>query len=330
MENRTKNICDSCLSLLGATFLVAFVSLAEANANTPPKDTPTPKAGTSTMIHPHGNENLKIEKPNTLLIAESTPTWKTSQIIDSLELEQELKKEELQYPADDIYQIWNNTSVNPYSSLAMPDSFAVELYNVAMPVDDETIKITSPFGPRRRRMHKGIDLKVQVGDTIRAAWDGTVRVKRYEKRGFGYFLILRHPNGLETVYGHLSAFLVAENQLVRAGDPIALGGNTGRSSGSHLHFETRFFGEAINPANIFDFNNKVTHEDVYVFYKNKPSDNKYTTPQGNRKVVYHRVKPGDTLSSIARKHGLTVAQLCKLNQITAKTKINTRQTLRCS
>jgi murein DD-endopeptidase MepM/ murein hydrolase activator NlpD len=310
------------------TVSMFFLSTQKTLATQPEGNTPS-KTISKTVVGSHTGEDLKIEKPEPLLVAESTPIHREIKLIDSLTFEQELLNEEILFPADDLYQaIWNTTSVNPYDSLVMPDSILIDVTNVVMPVDDQAIRITSPFGLRRRRMHKGIDLKVLVGDTIRAVWNGKVRVQRFEKRGYGNFLILRHPNGLETVYGHLSAFLVKQDQVVRAGDPIALGGNTGRSTGSHLHFETRFFGEAINPADVFDFQNKVVHEDVYVFRKKKPSG-KYTA-NGRDKIVYHRVKPGDTLSSIAVKYGLTLRQLCKLNQITTKTKIQAGKTLRCS
>lgn len=152
-------------------------------------------------------------------------------------------------------------------------------------------RITSKYGPRRRRMHKGIDLKVLKGDTIRAAFNGKVRIKAFERRGYGYYVVLRHPNGLETIYGHLSKILVEENQIVRAGETIGLGGNTGRSTGSHLHFETRFLGQAINPAEIIDFENGVPHQDTYVFHNvkiNGRRSNIYTS--SSDRLVYHRVK----------------------------------------
>ena len=90
-------------------------------------------------------------------------------------------------------------------------------------------------------MHNGLDIKVYIGDTIRAAFSGKVRMVKYERRGYGKYVVIRHENGLETVYGHLSKQIVDENQYVEAGEPIGLGGNTGRSTGSHLHFETRFW-----------------------------------------------------------------------------------------
>ncbi|MBS7373174.1 MAG: M23 family metallopeptidase, partial [Muribaculaceae bacterium] len=99
------------------------------------------------------------------------------------------------------------------------------------------------------------------------AFSGRVRLTKYERSGYGFYVIVRHENSLETVYGHLSRFLVKPDQYVKAGQPIALAGNTGRSTGPHLHFETRFMGYAINPEAIFDFANRCTHTDTYLFTK---------------------------------------------------------------
>lgn len=118
-------------------------------------------------------------------------------------------------------------------------------------------------------MHNGLDLKVNIGDTIVSAFDGKVRIVKYERRGYGKYVVIRHDNGLETIYGHLSKQLVEENQLVKAGEPIGLGGNTGRSTGSHLHFETRFLGIAINPIYMFDFPKQDIVADTYTFRKTK-------------------------------------------------------------
>ena len=172
--------------------------------------------------------------------------------------------ENLHFPADELYQsVWDTVNVNPFlhAKIDFPDTYTIQCASFVMPIASEKIRITSKYGPRRRRMHRGIDLDVHTGDTIRASFDGKVRIKSYERRGYGYYLVLRHPNGLETVYGHLSKFLVRENQIVRAGDAIALGGSTGRSSGSHLHFEIRFLGKDINPAEMIDFENKTPYKD---------------------------------------------------------------------
>ncbi len=235
-------------------------------------------------------------------------------------------------PEMDIYtEGWDSQSVNPYRNVDVPDTKKIDVSNFAMPTLGY---VTSPYGYRRRfrRMHKGIDLKVQIGDTIRAAFDGKVRLTRYERRGYGYYVIVRHENGLETVYGHLSKFLVKPDEYVKAGDPIALGGNTGRSTGPHLHFETRYMGYAINPAAIFDFENHTTHTDEFTFNKSTYKDSRDYSPKknrayasskkksassGNAKTV--RVKKGDTLSKIAKANGTTVNRLCKLNGISRTT-----------
>jgi murein DD-endopeptidase MepM/ murein hydrolase activator NlpD len=128
----------------------------------------------------------------------------------------------------------------------LPDEFKIDLRNFTMPTDSK--QVTSVYGQRWGRLHAGLDIKVYIGDTIRAAFDGKVRIVKYDARGYGKFVVIRHPNGLETYYGHLSKQLVKENQDVKSGEPIGLGGNTGRSTGSHLHFETRLCGISINPA----------------------------------------------------------------------------------
>lgn len=247
-----------------------------------------------------------------------------------------LSSEELMFPADELYgSNWDTRWVNPFrgeEKVDFPDSCAIDCSSFVYPIAiDTTARVTSKYGPRRRRMHRGIDLKVQVGDTIRAAFDGKVRIRNYERRGYGYYLVIRHPNGLETVYGHLSKQLVNVNDIVRAGQPIGLGGNTGRSTGSHLHFETRFLGQAINPAEIIDFENGVPHEDRYVFHNlkiNGRKSNIYTS--STNQLVYHRVKSGDTLGKIARIYGTTVGELCRLNGLKPTSMLRIGQSIRCS
>ncbi|MCH5228534.1 MAG: M23 family metallopeptidase [Muribaculaceae bacterium] len=178
----------------------------------------------------------------------------------------DLLEEDLE-PEPDIYtEGWNSKSVNPFNEADVPDTQVIDVTGHFMPCPGY---VTSNYGYRRKfgRMHKGIDLKIERNDTIYAAFDGKVRLTAYERKGYGYYIIIRHPNGLETVYGHLNKHLVKPDQVVRAGDPIALGGSTGRSTGPHLHFETRFMGYAINPSAIFDFDNQTTHTDTYTFSK---------------------------------------------------------------
>lgn len=161
----------------------------------------------------------------------------------------------------------------------VPDSFVINLKNFKMPTTSRVV--TSNYGRRWGRMHKGIDLKVYIGDTIRTAFDGKVTKVKYEPEGYGNYVVIKHKNGLETVYAHLSKQLVIVNQTVKAGTPIGLGGNTGRSTGSHLHFETRLFGIAINPALLFDFVHQDVIADTYVFRKKE-----HTLTQG--KQIAHK------------------------------------------
>lgn len=268
------------------------------------------------------------------LIARQAPIDKKLKAVDSLALQKQIRAEQSEYPALSLYPNWNNQYVHAYGKDAIiPETYAIDLTGFRMPTP--STKITSPFGPRWRRMHNGLDLKVNVGDTIVAAFDGKVRIVKYERRGYGKYVVIRHDNGLETVYGHLSKQVVEENQLVKAGEIIGLGGNTGRSTGSHLHFETRFLGIAINPAYMFDFPKQDIVADSYTFRKVKGMERNragsHDSADGDDGAIrYHKVKSGDTLSRIAKVRGVSVSTLCKLNRITPKTTLRIGQVLRCS
>ncbi|MFV0468879.1 MAG: peptidoglycan DD-metalloendopeptidase family protein [Dysgonomonas sp.] len=280
---------------------------------------------------------------NERLYADGIKIKKDLSIINKTQESRVLGESEI--PADDLYgNIWSNRYVNVYKTVDyVPDTFRVDLSNFSMPVMGYT---TSNFGPRRRRMHYGIDLKLQVGDTVRAAFDGKVRVCQYEGRGYGYYVVVRHTNGLETVYGHLSEFLVGEDDVVRSGDPIALGGNTGRSTGPHLHFETRFLGKPINPVEIVDFSNKTCYGKSYLvssksfshadagrsiaYEKSKSSSKKGNNKYASGAVKYHKIKKGDTLGSIARRYGVSVKKLCSLNNLGERTTLKLGKAIRIS
>ena len=298
----------------------AAVMVSTANAENPVKpETP------ETPNHP---THKLMDKRVSELMADRVGFKKDMALKELAEINEKAEleaRENLMFPADELYGEWTNEWVNPFrgKKVDMPDSCVIDCSTFVLPMDSMT-RVTSKYGPRRRRMHKGIDLKVQIGDTIRAAFDGKVRIKNFERRGYGYYLVIRHPNGL-------SKFLVGVNDIVRAGDPIALGGNTGRSTGSHLHFETRFLGQAINPADIIDFENSIPHQDQYVFRNvkiNGRKSNIYTS--SNSQMVYHRVKSGDTLGKIARIYGTTVNELCRLNGLKSTSMLRIGQSIRCS
>ena len=267
------------------------------------------------------------------LIARQAPIDKKLKSVDSLALQRQIRAEQSEYPALSLYPNWSNQYVHAYvKEVIIPESYTIDLTGFHMPTP--STRITSPFGPRWRRIHNGLDLIVNIGDTIVAAFDGKVRIVRYERRGYGKYVVIRHDNGLETIYGHLSKQLVEENQLVKAGEVIGLGGNTGRSTGSHLHFETRFLGIAINPALMFDFPKQDIVADTYTFKKTKgyqrAAGSHDTQLASDGTIRYHKVKSGDTLSRIAKLRGVSISTLCKLNRITTKTILRPGQVLRCS
>ncbi|WP_297242573.1 M23 family metallopeptidase [uncultured Prevotella sp.] len=281
------------------------------------------------------------------LLARQAPVDKKLKAVDTLALRSMVQREQAAAPSGQLYKDWNNRYAHRASEL--PDSFNINLRHFCMPTTSRII--TSNFGSRWGRMHKGLDIKVYIGDTIRAAFDGKVRIVRYEANGYGNYVVIRHHNGLETIYGHMSKHLVGENETVHAGDPIGLGGNTGRSTGSHLHFETRLCGVALNPALMFDFKNQDVTGDYYFFRKdtyNKESlaanrvrgkestdlasadnENIGNNVEGGN-VRYHKVSRGETLASIARKRGTTIEHICKLNHITKTMRVKPGQILRYS
>ncbi len=177
--------------------------------------------------------------------------------------------------------------------------------------------ISSRFGyrPRFKRMHKGIDICLQVGDTVVAALDGVIARVANDPRGYGNFIVIRHNGGLETRYAHLSRSLVYPGLRVWAGDPIALGGNTGNSTGPHLHFETRHNGVAFDPSDMFDFNmpgGMQRHRTLADLDRLNPKNNNLTTKPGKGTYI---VRAGDSLTSISRATGVSVLNLCRLNMI---------------
>ena len=201
-------------------------------------------------------------------------------------------------------------------------------------------EVVSSYGWRHRRMHHGIDLKLTTGDTVFAAFDGKIRYSDYNYGGYGNLVVMRHFSGLETYYGHLSALFVDPNEYVKAGDPIGLGGSTGRSSGPHLHFEVRYMGSAVNPEFLIDFKtgalrepNVLLHQGKWAYHKPKAAslstaDNEVLHEAPPAPSAVYRVKSGDTLYSIAKRNGTTVQELCRVNGIGERRPIYAGQRLR--
>jgi len=274
------------------------------------------------------------------LLARQAPVDKKMKAVDSIVLHRLIEQEMYENPSNNLYEEWDN-ELTHYSATDIPNHVTIDLRDFCMPTTSRVI--TSNYGARWGRQHKGIDVKVYIGDTIRAAFSGKVRIVKYERRGYGKYVVIRHQNGLETYYAHMSKQLVRENDEVRAGDPIGLGGNTGRSTGSHLHFETRICGVAINPALMFDFRNQDVTGDFYDYRRDyyaaesaratrlrgvSNNRNRFDTDEDDDELAYaapealftpevhfHKVKKGETLYSVARKCNTTVDALCKLNHI---------------
>lgn len=288
------------------------------------------------------------------LLARQAPVDRRMKAVDTIVLKQTIIRENTESPAAQLYDDWSNRYA--HRATQVPDSFRIDLRHFCMPTPSRVV--TSNFGSRWGRQHKGLDIKVYIGDTIRAAFSGKVRVVKYEGGGYGKYIVIRHNNGLETIYGHLSKQLVAEDQTVRAGEPIGLGGNTGRSTGSHLHFETRLCGVALNPALMFDFRNQDVVSDFYVYIKSnyehdsaeatrlrgkvgnggynrdevqgELANNSNANFDSSADMRYHKVKSGETLASIAEKRGVTIDTICKLNHITKGKAVRPGQILRYS
>ena len=272
------------------------------------------------------------------LIARQAPVDRRLRAVDSVSIQRAVERDMQADYADLLYSSWVTNRAHPYAASEVPDSFRIDLRGFCMPTTSRNV--TSRFGyrPAFKRVHKGLDIKVYTGDTIVSAFDGKVRVVRYHEGGYGYNVVVRHPNGLETIYGHLSKQLVQTDQEVRAGEPIGLGGNTGRSFGSHLHFETRLAGEAINPELLFDFPAQDVTADFYTFRKSpqqndrpaylaagEASDNNDVARKATR---FYKVAKGETLGSISRKLGVPEDRLAAQNRLSTGKKLRTGQILR--
>jgi len=230
---------------------------------------------------------------------------------------------------DSNYSVLDMYNVNPYhiDGLSLTDTFIIALFDSvrfwSMPLDSGTY-LTSKFGPRGYRYHYGDDLKLQIGDSVRATFDGVVRISKYNKGGYGNYVLIRHDNGLETIYGHLSERFGVVGKRVKAGDCIGLGGNTGRSTGAHLHFEIRYKGNAIDPKEVFSYKeHKLKNGDALMMM---PKLFHYIAVQ--RQKVYHTIRSGDTLYGIARRYHVRSSQICRLNRISTKTTLRIGRRLR--
>ena len=262
--------------------------------------------------------------PTLLLAGHSDEDHEDHEEVDSL----------LAFPSNDLYTSWDTTVIHPYS---FAQSFKKDSASIVFtePTDcgfkiPFNGNVTSEFGWRKRRPHYGTDIDLETGDTVGSAFDGMVRIAKLN-RSYGNVVIIRHKNGLETVYAHLSKILVEAGQHVEAGQMIGLGGNTGHSFGSHLHFEMRYLGQAIDAEDFVDFEKGVLKNNVVTFTK-ADVETKYdlralhsrqkrdlnltrvSSSKSKHGKVY-KVRKGDTLGKIAQRNHTTIKAICKKNGI---------------
>ena len=245
---------------------------------------------------------------------------------------------------------WDTTTLFPYREVdmsGMPKSVVIDLVDSLTSYHcpyQGSVHPRGKYGPRRRRQHQGVDLPLKTGDPVYATFCGRVRISQYNKGGYGNLVVIRHDNGLETYYGHLSERMVEPGQWVEAGQIIGLGGSTGRSTGPHLHFETRYYGQSFDPERLIDFKNGTLSRETFLLKKsffsiysnagqdfedeiaNEEQDKKEAAKKAAMK--YYKIRSGDTLGAIARRHGTTVANICRLNGIKSTTILRIGRSLR--
>ena len=242
---------------------------------------------------------------------------------------------------------WDTTNIHAYRDIeldSLPEATAIRLVDSLESYHyPYTGRITSRYGPRRGRAHQGLDIGLKTGDPIYATFDGKVRLSK-AAGDYGNLVIIRHNNGLETYYAHLSQRDVEVGDWVVAGQQIGLGGSTGRSTGPHLHYEVRYKGQSFDPERLIDFSNgnlrrdelllKRRHFSIYSKYEQDFGDEEEVAKQeeAERKaaaaVQYHTVRSGDTLGAIARKYGTSVSRICQLSGIKSTSILRIGQKLR--
>ncbi|WP_040281564.1 M23 family metallopeptidase [Psychroserpens damuponensis] len=270
------------------------------------------------------------EKPNPLLIDFSELKINTTQN-DSVKPVLVTVKDTV-ITKDIKANYWDNTVYNPYheTTVEFPLQLKFKDSTYHSPIGKNKV-ITSRYGWRRGRAHKGIDIDLVTGDSLFTMFDGIVRMSRYS-RGHGKTVVVRHFNGLETVYAHLSEYGVKENDTLSKGQYLGKGGVSGNARGSHLHLVINYNGVSINPEYLFEFNshNKIRANELWVtkkwtrpIYHNskresiiKPliSEEEALASLIKQKSIYV-VKSGDTLSRISKRNNVTITSICKTNTI---------------
>lgn len=327
---KTKNI-SAILLMMSASFVISAFSPSSLIANNEPKS-----IFSRSLINP---DEKPIKDDGKKKIVKRDDTTKISINPAILALSSEDHEDEevdslLAFPSNDLYSTWDTAVIHPYS---FADSFKHDSAMVRLTEATDcgfvlpfNGNVTSEFGWRKRRPHYGTDIDLETGDTVMAAFDGMVRIAKLN-RSYGNVVIIRHKNGLETVYAHLSKILVEAGQVLEAGQIIGLGGNTGHSFGAHLHFEIRYLGQAMDAEDFIDFatgtlkkneclitkSDVETKYDLRALHSRQKKDLNLSRVTGSKskhgKTI--TVKRGDTLGRIAQRNHTTIKAICKKNGI---------------
>ena len=361
------------LPLLLIGLFLGLPGQLQAQRRTVPK--PQPKAGTTTKrsdFFKLKSPKIRYVRPDTTILIETeelpddgsdaaksiffNPAKKLSIVSEDtstlneggqhiVEVKEEVQIDSSWIQVAGYYAIWDTHNINPYrvDGRRIRDTLNLKLTEperqryAKMPLGKTPI--TSDFGFRGYRWHYGVDLDLETGDSVKAAFDGVVRIVKWDGSGYGNYILVRHYNGIETLYGHLQKALVTPGMFVKAGELIGRGGSTGRSSGSHLHFEVRYEGNPIDPQRMYDFpdyrlikdNFQITSA-LFSYYSKSlkyrggsvpgaATRGSRTQPSAARRVVTHKIRSGDTLSEIADKYGVSQAQIRRLNKGTTVLRI---------
>lgn len=306
-----------------------------AVADEPVKQEAHPVHSVHTLGKVSAIDTLATESPYLSIILFNDNTWRY------------VMAEEFRNDPEVFSDHWNTTATHAYSDVelsSLPEATPIRLVDSLGSYHHPYIgRITSRYGPRRGRAHQGLDISLKIGDPVYATFDGKVRMSK-AAGNYGNLVIIRHNNGLETYYAHLSERSVEVGDWVVAGQQIGLGGNTGRSTGPHLHFEVRYKGQSFDPERIIDFTTgdlrrselllKRRHFSIYAKYEQDFDDEVEVEKieEAERKaaaaIQYHTVRSGDTLGALARKYGTTVTRLCQLNGIKSTSILRIGQRLR--
>ncbi len=322
------------LKFITAILAFSFLSV-NAHASLRPDDNKKTK--------PDDTKKPKVKKDDTTTFVSN---------IEAMNCEETPDTTIMLFPSHDLYASWDTSSAHPYNFYEQfkTDSVTINLLTegdggFSMPFKGP---VTSNFGWRRYRPHYGTDIDLETGDQVVSSFDGMIRLAKY-CNGYGNCVIIRHNNGLETVYGHLSKILVEPGQKIASGAIIGLGGNTGRSYGAHLHFEMRYLGQALDTEDFIDYEKgelkattfNLRKIDVESKYDLRALHSRHKhdiglAKKGTYKNTKHakasrknyKVRKGDSLAKIAKRNRTTVKALCKKNGLKPSSKLKAGQKIR--